>query len=195
MKAARVLLAAALAVVLLALAPAALAAPLTGSAFDTGDGDQLNGAHLDWQGAQSAGLVRESPDANDDCFVGGVKELTPNQWAFNRSAGGCTPGKSNLRVAFANPESLASTTFGHFAFFRNDTTGNSFLTFELNRDASSWTNATGATIPCRSNGDLLLSYEVGGSTLTTSVYRWTGDGSGPAESRASASSKRASARR
>jgi uncharacterized repeat protein (TIGR01451 family) len=160
-----------------------VAAPLPGSAFETGDGDQGDGLGLDWQGGVAAGVVRESPDANDDCFVGGVKELTPNQWAFDRSAGGCTPGKSNLRVAFANPESAPATTFGHFAFFRNDTTGNSFLTFELNQTGASWTNATGTTIPCRSTGDLLLSFEVGGSSLTTSLYRWTGDGSGPATCR------------
>ncbi|MDQ5807791.1 MAG: carboxypeptidase regulatory-like domain-containing protein, partial [Actinomycetota bacterium] len=163
----------------LALAPPAAGAPLPGSVFDSGDGNQ-DGVGLDWQGAVTAGAVKESPDANDDCFVGGVKELTPNQWAFNRSAGGCTPGKSNLRVAFANPESAAATTFGHFAFFRNDTTGNSFLTFELNQAAASWTNATRTAIPCRSTGDLLLSFEVGGSSLQTSLYRWTGDGTGPA---------------
>ena len=164
---------------LLALAPGAVAAPLSGSSYDSGDGNQDDGTGLDWQGAYAAGRVKESPDANDDCFVGGVKELNPDAWAFNRSAGGCTPGKSNLRVAYAQPESTPLTTFGHFAFFRNDTTGNTFLTFELNQAATSWTNATGTTIPCRSNGDLLLSYEVGGSSLTTSLYRWTGDGSGP----------------
>ncbi|HEX8119737.1 MAG TPA: SdrD B-like domain-containing protein [Solirubrobacteraceae bacterium] len=170
---------AALAAALLLAGPAT-AAPLTGSAFDSGDGNQEDAIGLDWQGAVAASRVKESPDANDDCFVGGVKELTPNQWAFNRSAGGCTPGKSNLRVAFANPESAAATTFGHFAFFRNDTTGNTFLTFELNQTAATWTNATGTTIPCRSNGDLLISFEVGGSSLSTTLYRWTGDGSGPA---------------
>ncbi|HEX2085816.1 MAG TPA: SdrD B-like domain-containing protein [Solirubrobacteraceae bacterium] len=166
--------------VALACAPAAAAAPLSGSSYDSGDGDQADLIGFDWQAAVAAGAVKESPDANDDCFVGGVKELTPDQWAFNRSAGGCTPGKSNLRVAYAHPESTASTTFGHFAFFRNDITGNTFLTFELNQAATSWTNATGTTIPCRNNGDLLISFEVGGSTLTTSLYRWTGDGSGPA---------------
>jgi protocatechuate 3,4-dioxygenase beta subunit len=164
---------------ILVCAPAALAAPLPGSLYDSGDGNQENALGLDWQGAYAAGAVTASPDANDDCFVGGVKELAPNAWAFNTSAGGCTPGKSNVRVAYANGESAAATTFGHFAFFRNDTTGNTFLTFELNQTATSWTNSTGTTIPCRSNGDLLLSFEVGGSSLSTVLYRWVGDGSGP----------------
>ena len=168
---------------ILALASAAQAAPLPGSAYDTGDGNQDNALGLDWQGAHAAGVVQESRDANDDCFVGGVKELTPNQWAFNTSAGGCTPGKSNVRVAYANAESGAATTFGHFGFFRNDTTGNTFLTFELNKVAATWVNATGTTIPCRANGDVLLSFEVGGSSLTTTLYRWAGDGTGPASCR------------
>jgi hypothetical protein len=89
--------------------------------------------------------------------------------------GGCTPGKSNLRVGYVFGESTAATTFGHFAFLRNDTTGNSFLTFELNQAGASWKNPAGATIPCRSNGDVLLSFEVGGSTMTSSLYRWRGD--------------------
>jgi protocatechuate 3,4-dioxygenase beta subunit len=176
----RAALACAIAALSLVWAAAAPAAPLPGSLYDSGDGNQDNALGQDWQGAYAAGAVDESPDANDDCFVGGVKELAPNAWAFNTSAGGCTPGKSNVRVAYANPESSAATTFGNFAFFRNDTTGNTFLTFELNQAATSWTNSTGTTIPCRSNGDLLLSFEVGGSSLSTVLYRWVGDGSGPA---------------
>jgi CshA-type fibril repeat protein len=173
---AHVLLACAVLALLLVATPAASAAGLPGAAYDSGDGNQADGADLDWQGAYGAGRVKESADANDDCFVGGVKELAPDGWAFNSSAGGCTPGKSNLRVAYANPESAPATTFGHFAFFRNDTTGNTFLTFELNRSPANWTNSTGTTIPCRSDGDLLLSFEVGGSSMAASLYRWSGTG-------------------
>ncbi|HYH58381.1 MAG TPA: MBG domain-containing protein [Thermoleophilaceae bacterium] len=164
-------------------APAAHAAPLPGSAYDSGDGNQENGVGLDWQGAFAGARVGESVDSNatDSCYVGGTKENAPKAWAFNTSAGGCTPGKSNVRAAWANPESTAGTTFAHFAFWRNDTTGNSFLTFELNQSAETWVNSTGTTIPCRRNGDLLLSFEsAGGSALATAVYKWIGDGTGPA---------------
>src|SRR4051794_11413955 len=88
----------AIAALILVCAPGALAAPLPGSLYDSGDGNQENALGLDWQGAYAAGAVTASPDANDDCFVGGVKELAPSAWAFNTSAGGCTPGKSNVRV-------------------------------------------------------------------------------------------------
>jgi protocatechuate 3,4-dioxygenase beta subunit len=179
------LLAAALLAATLALALAPLrasAAPLPGSSYDSGDGNQDDGFNLDWQNAFTTARAVESADPNgtDTCFVGGTKENTPNQWAFNSSPGGCTPGKSNVRAAWANAESAGTTSFSHFAFWRNDVTGNSFLTFELNQTASTWTNAAGTTIPCRTNGDLLLSFESGGgSALVTAVYKWAGDGSGP----------------
>ena len=32
----------------------------------------------------------------DGCFIGGVKEDSPNDWDFNDDRGGCTPGKSDL---------------------------------------------------------------------------------------------------
>jgi hypothetical protein len=161
--------------------PAAHAAALPGSSYDSGDGDQADGLVADWQSGVSAGVTSTAADrTNDDCFVGGTKELAPGQWAFNTSAGGCVPGKSNVKVAFIQPESTASTTFAHFGLLRNSTTGNSFLTFELNQGAGSWTNSTGTTIPCRQTGDLLLSFDIGGSSLETTVYRWTGNGTGPA---------------
>jgi uncharacterized repeat protein (TIGR01451 family) len=166
-------------VLMLLLATSASAAPLAGSAYDSGDGNQDTQLSGDWQSAQAQGRVKISRDRNDDCFIGGVKELSPDGWAFNNSAGGCTPGKSNIRVAYVNPETLASTSYSHFAFFRNDTTGNTFLTFELNQTPTTWVNGTGTTIPCRSNGDILLSFEVGGSSLQSVLYRWTGDNSGP----------------
>jgi hypothetical protein len=174
---------AALFVVMLAAAcQPALAAPLTGSAYDTGDGDQANGTSSDWQGATAAGRVTSAPDDNvtDTCFIGGTKEDTPSAWAFNTSAGGCTPGKSNVLGSWINSEPTSTTSFVHMSFYRAATSGNTFLTFELNQTAATWVNSTSTAIPCRSNGDLLLSYEVGGSSLAITVYRWTGDGTGPA---------------
>ena len=72
-------------------------------------------------------------------------------------------------------------TFLHLAFKRNTTTGDTYITFELNQSEDTWVNAEGETIPCRSDGDLLISYEVGGSSLDVTVYRWEGDGTGPTD--------------
>jgi serine-aspartate repeat-containing protein C/D/E len=183
----RVFALAALATALIALAlgpvgtGTAWAAPLSGSSYDSGDGNEDNAAALDWQSAQASGRVTTTADYNaaDDCFIGGNKEDTPDDWEFDSSAGGCTPGKSNILGAWVNPESVTSTSFVHMAFKRDDTTGNTFLTFELNQSAVTWVNSAGTTIPCRSNGDLLLSYEVGGSSIAILVYKWIGDGTGP----------------
>ena len=62
----------------LAVAPSASAAPLTGSVYDSGDGNQDTQFTGDWQSADTEARVKVSPDANDDCFIGGVKENTPN---------------------------------------------------------------------------------------------------------------------
>ena len=73
-------LSAAFTTLLLVVAAApAQAAPLPGSSFDTGDGNQENGLNLDWQNGVSTGRIVENGDPNgvDSCFVGGTKENTP----------------------------------------------------------------------------------------------------------------------
>src|SRR5204862_3592916 len=51
-----------------------------------------------------------------------------------------------------------------------------FITFELNQTGVMWTNSVGRSIPCRTNGDLLLAYDVGGSTIDVTIYRWLRSG-------------------
>ena len=58
-------------------------APLTGSTFQGGDGNQDDAAPLDdWQGLQAAGRVVHNPDPNaqDTAFTGGSKVLEPGEW-------------------------------------------------------------------------------------------------------------------
>ena len=161
----------------------ALATPLPGSAFDSQDGDQLTNtspAALDWQNIAPQDLLTTNLDnqASDNCYTGG-QETTPNSWTFGTVAGGCTPSKSDILGMWTHSELLNNTGILHAAFIRKAASGSSYLTFELNQKATTWTNAMGTTIPCRTNGDLLFSYELGG-TVEVSMYRWTGDGSGPA---------------
>ncbi|MEA2218861.1 MAG: hypothetical protein QOJ35_1487 [Solirubrobacteraceae bacterium] len=168
----------------LAFAGSASATPLVGSIYDSQDGDQLTGpgAIKDWQDVASAARLTTNLDnqAIDDCFIGGNKEDTPSAWNFNVSSGGCTPGKSDLLGMWSQAELTSTASILHAAFVRNAPTGNTFITFELNKVGTTWTNSVGATIPCRSTGDLLLAYDIGGgSTVSVTIYRWTGDGSGP----------------
>ena len=81
-----------------------------------------------------------------------------------------------------NPVGDAGNAFLRLAFKREHPPGNTYLTFELNKAADSWTNGAGSTIPCRTDGDLLVSYEVtpAGDPVTIRAYSWDGTG-GPAE--------------
>ena len=170
----------------LLLASGASAAPLLGSNFDSNDGDQVPAGVAplvvrDWQDVASAPRLTTNLDnqALDDCFIGGVKEDTPDAWNFNTSAGGCDPSKSDLVGMWSQSELTPAASILHASFVRAAGNGNTFITFELNQTGVRWTNAVGASIPCRTDGDLLLAYDVGGSTIDVTIYRWTGSG-GPA---------------
>jgi uncharacterized repeat protein (TIGR01451 family) len=162
------------------------AAPLLGSNFDSNDGDQVPAGVAplvvrDWQDVATAPRLTTNLDnqALDDCFIGGVKEDTPNAWSFNTSAGGCDPAKSDLVGMWSQSELTPAASILHASFVRAAGNGNTFITFELNQTGVRWTNAVGASIPCRTDGDLLLAYDVGGSTIDVTIYRWNGSG-GPA---------------
>jgi hypothetical protein len=134
----------------------------------------------DWLGYWNSGRVNTmvDPNALDDYFIGGTKEEAPMFWGFQYQAGGVTPAKSNIQAAWTSLEATRSTTFLYMAFKREGTTGNTFLTFELNQGTDSYMNSTGATIPCRTNGDLLVSFETGNPPKVT-VYKWVSTAPGP----------------
>src|SRR5215210_736752 len=142
-------------------------APLPGSGFQGGDGNQASEAGFtDWDALQAAGRVGDNPDPNvrDSAFGGGTKEGDPAHWTLTTEAGGVTPGKSNILDAWSAVDQPGGKTFLYLAFTRAAPTGDTFLTFELNRDRRLWTNAAGEKVPCRREGDILVSYEISGNT-------------------------------
>jgi hypothetical protein len=150
--------------------------PLDGSNFQGGDGDQEPAApYTDWAPFQTAGRVTRAPDDNtqDTVFTGGG-ELTPNTWTLGTEGGGVTPAQSNILDVYASVDAVGADTFLYLAFTRAKGTGTSFQTFELNRANRLWRNAAGATIPCRMDGDVLISFEPHGNDDTTDVEvrRW-----------------------
>ncbi|MDQ3933482.1 MAG: chitobiase/beta-hexosaminidase C-terminal domain-containing protein [Actinomycetota bacterium] len=148
---------------------------------DPNAGNSLTGpSDGDWLGYWNSGRVSSmvDPNALDDHFIGGTKEQNPLFWAFQFQAGGVTPAKSNIQAAWTSLESTRSTSFLYMAFKREGTTGNTFLTFELNQGTGSYVNATGTTIPCRTNGDILVSFETGNPPKVT-VYKWVSTAPGP----------------
>ena len=71
-------------------------APLPGSAFQGGDGNQDDAApSIDWQALQAAGRVVHAPDdnANDTAFAGGSKILKPGEWDVTIEPGGVIAGQ------------------------------------------------------------------------------------------------------
>lgn len=149
-------------------------APLPGNTFQAADGNQLAASGLtDWTPEEAAGRVTHAPDPNahDSAFTDGSKENAPGHWDLTTEAGGVEPAKANIRDAWGSVQKRDSRTFLNLAFARETSQGTAFLTFELNRDARLWDNGR-ARIPCRTTGDLLVSYEPRGNTVSLVVHRW-----------------------
>jgi hypothetical protein len=150
--------------------------PLTGSNFQGGDGDQADTPlYDDWASRQLAGKVTRAPDDNvrDTAFSSGT-ELYPGSWRLGTVDGGVSPAQSNILDVWASVDEVGGNTFVYLAFSREKGTGTSFQTFELNRAGRLWTNGAGARIPCRMDGDILISFEPHGNDPNTDVEvrRW-----------------------
>src|SRR5262249_47250812 len=144
---------------------------LPGSSFQGGDANQDTPTlgeqtfcteHLlptthDWQNL--AGVINSpDPQAQDTMFSGGNKETAPGSWEIELKAGGVTPGKANILSGWSQADPEPAATFLNMAFEREATTGDTFLTFELNQVKGVWENAKKAKIPCRTTGDILIAY-------------------------------------
>jgi prealbumin domain-containing protein len=178
-----------LAAVLLAV-PVAGAVPLSPtentlpeSSFEGGDGNQtvVLPTRSDWETLQPNGRVEHSPDPNaqDDAFKGGSKEDDPGKWDFDIEAGGVNPSKANILDAWSSVDEVGANTFLYLAFARAASGGSTSLTFELNRDSRLWNNGR-ADIPCRLDGDLLITFEPQGNGVSVSVETWTTKTTDPA---------------
>jgi len=113
-------------------------------------------------------------NTRETIFGGGSKEGDPAHWSFTTQTGGATPGKDNVVDAWAAVDQPPGTgkTFLYLAFARAAPTGDTFLSFELNQDDRLWTNAAGEKVPCRREGDILVSYEISGNTAEVFLRRW-----------------------
>jgi hypothetical protein len=157
--------------------------PLPGSQFQGGDGNQDNSSGLiDWEGLRADGRVGHTsdPQANDNVFAGGSTELNPDGWGLTTEAGGAAPASGNVLDIYRGLDHpKGGDAFLYLAFTRADSTGTIYVTFELNQDDRTWTNSLGATIPCRTTGDLLLSFDNHGNTADVEIARWVTDTAAP----------------
>src|SRR4051794_12444054 len=163
-------------------APAAAAAPLPGSStplegstFQGGDGNQDDQVpYVDWQQMQASERVVHSPDPNaaDSAFTGGSKEDEPGQWDLTTESGGVNPAKANILDAWSVVDQPGAKTFLYLGFTRQASNGDTYVAFELNRDAREWDNGH-AKIPCRSTGDVLVVVTAHGNGIDVVMERWT----------------------
>ena len=174
-----------------ACAPPALAAaalspsplPLPGSSFQGADGNQANeGGFIDWEALETEGRVvhNDDPNEQDTTFAGGTKEGDPAHWSFETTPGGVTPGKANILDAWSAVDQPAGRTFLYLAFARDASAGDTFLTFELNQSGRTWVNDNKVRVPCRRDGDILVSYEISGNSADVFLRRWRTDVTDPA---------------
>jgi uncharacterized repeat protein (TIGR01451 family) len=173
--------------------------PLPGSTFQGADGNQDatpdagGSGSTDWQSyAANSGVLHERLDqpvdgtGTLDYFYKG-HESTPTDWVKDSVSGAITPAKSNALAQWSITDPLTSDVFFYFSFLRESTSNaDSFYGIELFHDGHLWrngntnTDGTPTEIPCRSNGDLMISYEIDPANKNVAIkfYEWS-NGAGP----------------
>ena len=145
--------------------------PLPDSSFQGADGDQDDAApNVDGQtlaGSPDLKTANDATGAGDDIFVNG-KEDEPVNWDVG--SGVANPSKADLLASWTY---IDNGTFLYMAFDRVLNQGNTFLAFELNQDKREWRNANDDLIPCRTTGDLIISYEIqNANTIQIIAQEW-----------------------
>ena len=104
------------------------------------------------------------------------KEEEPDSWAFKTAA---TNGKTDISNIWSTAVVSDGNAYLNLAFHRvgGGDTSNAFFSFELNQSDVGWQNSQGTVVPCRTNGDVLISYEL---PDTIKLYKWTNGTGGPA---------------
>src|SRR5947209_11436402 len=129
---------------------------VTGSTFESSDGNLVVNAagNKDWANAPS--LVRQADKAsgtNDDAFGQGAKEDIPNPSVVS---GSIPPNKSDLTQFYASHEVVSGNTFLYLSWERSNILGNANMDFEFNQ--SKVLTSNGVT-PARTPGDFLVTFD------------------------------------
>src|SRR5262245_4986095 len=172
---------------------ASAGATLTGSTFESGDGNLAsNGAH-DWDSPIQAINCTSIPAANcgndlvrssaDNSFGQGPKEDDP---APSVGTGSIPPNKDDLRRFYVNQEHQHSVgcapgtgtpndcDYLYLAWERTNLLGSAHMDFEFNQDST--VGANGVT-PVRTANDLLIVFDFGGSGVPDlALLRWVTSG-------------------
>lgn len=146
---------------------------LTGTTFESGDGNLAPSAGADWSSpAPALATKQDRPSgSNDNAFGQGSKEDGANVTVVT---GSVPPNKSDLTRFYVSHENVSGNFFLYLAWERTNTLGSANMDFEFNQASQtlSDTSSGGLTID-RTAGDLLITYDFGGSgTPTLGLLRW-----------------------
>jgi len=151
-------------------------ADLTGSNFESNDGNLVNnagGAPFDWENAPNRVRQDDLPSGGgDNSFGQGTKEddLTPTV-----VDGSIPPNKSDLtRFYVANEKGTNNHQFIYLAWERTNTLGSANMDFEINQAAQPDLTTLGTKSLNRTAGDLLILFDFsgGGTTATLRLVKW-----------------------
>lgn len=152
------------------------AANLPGSSFESADGNLVvnTSGNLDWVNAPNLVTGIDTPTGtSDNAFGQGTKE---DNAAVSVVTGSIPPNKNDLqRFYVANSMAGNGDVYLYLAWERLVNIGNANLDFEINQKATSgWTaSTTGPVTINRTPGDVLVSYDFGGSgTPALSLSFW-----------------------
>jgi hypothetical protein len=156
------------------VAPAAYASV---GGFEGGDGDQVSAncaAMLDWQCLSQSQLATSlDPSGESDLvFVGSNKEDEPDSWSLGT---GNVQNKSEVKGTWSYSFADAGLTTNYLAlgFKRASGTGDAYFGFELNQSNAKYVNSAGTSVVCRTNGDVIISYEISpSSAVALKIYKW-----------------------
>jgi hypothetical protein len=168
------------AVLSLALATAGIAsANLTGSTFEGNDGNLVvdTAGNTDWANAPARVVGIDQPSGgNDNSFGQGTKEDNANATVVT---GSIPPNKNDLTRVYVGSEFASGSNFLYLAWERLVNIGSANLDLEINQNATAGFTGTttGPVTLNRTAGDLLVTYDFGGSgTPTLGLLKWVTTG-------------------
>jgi uncharacterized protein (DUF2237 family) len=164
------------AALVLAMMPAANA-NLPGSTFEGNDGNLIvnTSGNKDWTNAPNR--VRGDDLASgstDNAFGQGTKEDDPN---VSVVTGSIPPQKSDLTRFYVANEAAGASEFLYLAWERSNVLGSANMDFEINKLAQPNLTTTGPKTLNRSPGDLLITFDFGGSGAPVlGLLKWVTSG-------------------
>ena len=158
-------------------------APLSGSTFQAADGNQEPTARSSSTGRRSrtpgASCTRPTRTRRTARSRAGARRTSPGEWDLTTSRAGSTRRKDNIRDAWAAVDQPGRGRSSYLGFARDDGgRGRRSSPSSSTATARLWDNGR-ARIPCRRDGDMLISFEPHGNDVEVVVQRWKTDGHRP----------------